>query len=337
MRLLLYEWVTGGGLVEHHGALPPSLLAEGQAMAQALAADLVSAGHSVTLLRDLRVRSLVAHGATVLDVASRGERDDALLAEACAVDATIVIAPETDGALLGVVRTLEGAGAALASPSSAFVAIAADKTATIERLSAAGVSTPSGRTLAADERLPLDFPYPAVVKPIDGAGSQDTHVVARHEDRPPAYAWPRRIERYLPGVAASVAALGGDAAPLLLPPCRQRLAVDGSLRYLGGSAPLPAGLADRATDLARQALAAMPATVGYVGVDVVLGPSPHGDDDAVIEINPRLTTSYVGQRAAARGNLADAMLAAVRGESTELVFDPRPLAWDADGAVYYAE
>jgi predicted ATP-grasp superfamily ATP-dependent carboligase len=337
MRVLLYEWVTGGGLVEHHGALPASLLAEGQAMAQALAADLVAAGHSVTLLRDLRVRSLVAHGATVIDVASRGERDDALLGEASASDATVVIAPETDGALLAVASALEGAGAKLASPSTEFIAIASDKTATVERMIAAAVPATEGRTLAADEPLPIDFPYPAVVKPIDGAGSQDTHVVARHEDRPPAYAWPRRIERYVPGVAASVAALCGGADPRLLTPCRQRLSVDGSLRYLGGSTPLPPGLADRATNLARQALGAMPATVGYVGIDLVLGTSPHGDDDTVIEVNPRLTTSYVGLRAAARGNLAEAMLAATRGEAFELAFDPRPLAWDADGAVYYAE
>ncbi|MGL4512938.1 MAG: ATP-grasp domain-containing protein [Lacipirellulaceae bacterium] len=337
MRVLLYEWVTGGGLVAHHGALPASLLAEGQAMAQALAADLVAAGHRVTMLRDLRVRSLVAHGATVLDVASRGEHDDALLSEATSADAAIVIAPETDGALLAVVESLEAAGARLASPSSEFVALAGSKSATAERFAAAGVPVPFGRTLEPDERTPDDFPYPAVVKPIDGAGSQDTHVVARAEDRPPAYAWPRRIERYAPGTAASVAALCGAAdGPTLLAPCRQRLSLDGSLRYLGGATPLAAGLADRAEELALKALAAMPPATGYVGIDVVLGPSPHGDDDVVIEVNPRLTTSYVGLRAAARSNLADAMLMAAAGQQVRVAFDPRPLAWDADGAVYYA-
>ena len=40
--------------------------------------------------------------------------------------------------------------------------------------------------------------------------------------------------------------------------------------------------------------------------------------DRVIEINPRLTTSYVGLRALARFNLAEALLAVIRiGEESE--------------------
>ena len=59
----------------------------------------------------------------------------------------------------------------------------------------------------------------------------------------------------------------------------------------------------------------MPPTVGYVGVDLVLGREPDGSEDVVIEINPRLTTSYVGLRAAARTNLAEAMWQVAQGET----------------------
>ena len=38
----------------------------------------------------------------------------------------------------------------------------------------------------------------------------------------------------------------------------------------------------------------------------MLGDDPAGADDVVIEINPRLTTSYLGLRRLARDNLADA-------------------------------
>lgn len=338
MRLLIYEWVTGGGLVGCEGALPESLLREGLAMVQAVAAD-AAAVESIrgrTLLRDLRLPHLSSAGAEVVEVSSRSEHDAALEALAAQADGVLVIAPETDGVLLQVVQRLEGIGARLISPGAAFVAIAADKERTAAALSAAGVPTPLAVRLEPEEPLPQGFPYPAVLKPLDGAGSQDTHVVAHAYDRPPAYAWPRRLEQYAPGVAASVAVLGvAGGGAVALPPCRQRLSIDGRLSYLGGSTPLAGGLAERATSLALQAIAALPPLVGWAGVDLVLGDDPDGSLDVVIEVNPRLTTSYVGLRRAVRGGVLQAMLAAARGEKPRLEIDPRPLAFDADGAVYW--
>ena len=73
---------------------------------------------------------------------------------------------------------------------------------------------------------------------------------------------------------------------------------------------------------------------GYVGVDIVLGDAPDGSADWVIEINPRLTTSYVGLRALARGNLAGVLLAVVQREALpELGWHEGTVAWSADGAV----
>lgn len=338
MRLLIYEWITGGGLVGSEGALPVSLLREGLAMVQAVAADAagIEAICHRSLLRDLRLPHLAAAGAEVFEVASRSEHDTALYELATQADGVLVIAPETDGVLLQTVQRLESMGAKLVSPSSDFIVIAGDKGLTANALSAAGVPTPQAVRIEPDTALPPTFDYPAVIKPLDGAGSQDTHVVAHAYDRPPAYAWPRRLERYVPGVAASVAVIGvagGDA--IALPPCRQRLSVDGRLSYLGGSTPLATGLAERATMLALRAIAALPPLVGWAGVDLVLGDDPDGSLDVVIEVNPRLTTSYVGLRRVVRGGLVAAMLAAARGERLRLEIDPRPLAFDSDGAVYW--
>ena len=47
---------------------------------------------------------------------------------------------------------------------------------------------------------------------------------------------------------------------------------------------------------------------GFVGVDLILGADAEGREDLAIEINPRLTTSYVGLRALLHGNLAGLML-----------------------------
>jgi predicted ATP-grasp superfamily ATP-dependent carboligase len=90
-------------------------------------------------------------------------------------------------------------------------------------------------------------------------------------------------------------------------------------------------LTRRAQRLAVAAVAALPPTVGYVGVDLVLGEADDGRDDVVIEVNPRLTTSYVGLRRLVRGNLAAAMLAAARGLPVALSFAAARVVFDADG------
>ena len=65
--------------------------------------------------------------------------------------------------------------------------------------------------------------------------------------------------------------------------------------------------ATRACTLAEQALRTVPGLRGFVGVDLVLQNSVDdqaGSQDVVIELNPRMTMSYIGLRALCRQNLA---------------------------------
>jgi predicted ATP-grasp superfamily ATP-dependent carboligase len=336
MRIFIYEWATGGGLVEERAPLPASFIHEGMAMIGALAADFLrSEGCRVTALRDPRVLSLALPGCDVIDVLSRSSHDEELLRLASEADATILIAPEFDNILLAAAERVGSGGGRLLSPSPEFIRISANKQRTCELLAAAGVPTPSGRVLEPEETLPEKFEYPAVLKPIDGAGSQDTYLVSGPHDSPPAYAWPRRLESFIPGMAASVACLCGLGMRIVLPACRQRISDDGRLRYLGGELPLATGLAQRAEGLAGRAVAALPATTGYVGVDLVLGREPDGSGDAVIEVNPRLTTSYVGLRATVRTNLADAMWKVARGNCVQIERLDQRLEFDTLGNVSF--
>jgi predicted ATP-grasp superfamily ATP-dependent carboligase len=122
------------------------------------------------------------------------------------------------------------------------------------------------------------------------------------------------VQEYVPGQAASVALLIGPRQTIALCPARQHLSEDGRFRYLGGSLPLPEPLAQRARRLALQAVAGIEGLQGYVGVDLVLGEDGH---DYAIEINPRLTTSYIGLRQLCEGNLAELMLRVIGGEETQ--------------------
>jgi tyramine---L-glutamate ligase len=336
MHFFLYEWCTGGGLVNEPGALPTSLVREGVTMAGSLAADLARIpGAKVSALRDPRVVQLNLHGGDIIDVQSSAEHLDEFERLASIADATIVIAPEFDGILFKAARRVVECGGKLASPLPEFVRLTADKHKTCTRLAAAGVQVPRGIVLEPEQKLPADFSYPAVLKPVEGAGSQDTQLVASHHDDPPPYAWPRRLELFQPGLAASVSFLCGPAGRVPLKPCRQRLSEDGRLRYRGGELPLAAGLNERAVELGAKALAALPPAIGYVGIDLILGRDPAGSEDFVIEVNPRLTTSYVGLRAAAKSNLAEAMLQVARGDTITIEFLDRSLEFDVDGNVSF--
>jgi predicted ATP-grasp superfamily ATP-dependent carboligase len=320
MHVFLYEWITGGGLAEEPGRLPASLLAEGSAMISALAADFVAIrGAQVSVLRDMRLDHLPLAGCQVIEIDSTATWREEFDRLSAAADRTMVVAPEFDGILRTTLRRVRDAGGRSLNAGDEFVAIAGDKHRTCERLAAAGVRTPAGRLVDADEiKLPGDLTYPAVLKPRDGAGSQHTLLVHGPGDEPEPYPWSRRLEQYLPGRAASVAAICGPNGRALLPPCWQNLSEDGRFAYRGGAVIAEQALAARATALATQALTAMPPAHGFVGIDLVLGSDPDGADDAVIEINPRLTTSYVGLRAAVRSNLAETIVQVCGGGEAEL-------------------
>jgi tyramine---L-glutamate ligase len=67
-------------------------------------------------------------------------------------------------------------------------------------------------------------------------------------------------------------------------------------------------MAAKAFDAARKAASQIHELKGYVGVDIVLSI----DDVWVIEINPRVTTSYVALRQVSRTNLATLLWDACR-------------------------
>ena len=121
-------------------------------------------------------------------------------------------------------------------------------------------------------------------------------------------------QRYVPGTAASIACLCGENRRIFLRGGYQLLSGDGQFRYLGGELPLPPALEHRARRLAEAALAAFPELRGYVGLDLVLGPDSRGRKDFVIEINARLTTSYLGQRQLCRQNLAEMLVRLLIGQ-----------------------
>jgi len=304
--VFVYEYLMAIGADGDSSSPPaPSLYCEGRAMFEAISADLQS-------LPDVEVRHL-----------QRDNRDDfTRLAREC--DWSLIIAPEFDGILEDRCRNVLAAGGRLLGPTPDAVRLTADKWKLFQHFREQQIPTPD--TWRHRERQ-MSFPF--VVKPFDGAGSQRTFLINDEGD------YRRTIEevgseqlsksifqRYVEGDAASVGVIGGCIA---LQPCSQRISNEGRFHYLGGSTPIRTDLRERAQALALRAVQSVPGLNGYVGVDLVLG-----NEDVAIEINPRLTTSYIGLRQAANFNIAGMMLNLADGKppgeagwkATTVTFDP---------------
>jgi predicted ATP-grasp superfamily ATP-dependent carboligase len=311
MQLFIYEYLASGA-AKNASALP-SLQAEGQAMLWALLEDFARCpGVQVSTLRGVQPAA----------------EKDAFCSRAAAADWSLVIAPEFEGILAERSRWVVEAGGRLVGATLPAIDATADKLHLARLWAARGVPTPS-----------LEPKYPLVCKPRFGAGSQATFLVyneaelaqARHRAYAEGWSGELMVQQYAPGLAVSVAFLAGGGERHSLPAAEQRLSRDGRFRYLGGRLPLPDHLARRARRLAERAAECIEGLHGWFGVDLVLGEAADGSGDAAIEINPRLTTSYLGLRRLARFNLAETLLATVTGAAMP------PWEWGSETIVFRAE
>ncbi|MGH7222406.1 MAG: ATP-grasp domain-containing protein, partial [Gemmataceae bacterium] len=220
---------------------------------------------------------------------------------------------------------VEEEGGHLLGSSRAAIDQTADKLLLSRLWSSRGIPTPSSARK-----------YPLVCKPRFGAGSQATFLIRDEEELARARVqartegWSGELIRqaFTPGLAASVAFLAGGGQRHALPAVEQRLSSDGRFRYLGGRLPITDNLDRRARHLAERAVECVEGLRGWFGVDLVLGDAEDGSGDAVIEINPRLTTSYLGLRQRARFNLAEALLAVATDSPTP------SWEWESDSIVF---
>jgi len=252
----------------------------------------------------------------------RGRELETLVAEARSADWTLIVAPETDGILASRAAAVRAAGGRVLAPHEAFLAIAADKQATIDALAAAGVAVPAGRALAACEPVPAGFRMPSVRKDRDGVGG-DGLAILRSATVAQSQA-ASRLESFVAGTPFGVAVLCGPGGLWPLPPMRQRFSQGDSPLYLGGDPWGDRPGTDRAIQLAARAVAAVAraaairnpsegAPCGWVGVDMIIGARHDGTEDRVLEINPRLTTSFLGVSVAQEESLVATMVAVAEG------------------------
>lgn len=284
MLVFVCETVTGGDYLGED--LPGSLIAEGALMRDTLIGDLEDLpGVRVATTHDARLPAPPRGTSTALRLGDDPRSIWNLLA--AEADCCWPIAPETGGLLQRLVADLRARCRRVISPDAETLRICASKVMTAEALGAAGVPVvPTWR----GDAVPEGLAGPIVIKPDDGAGAAEVHVHDRLP--PPPYPPGFVVQPLIEGTAASLTLLCQEGRTHVLAANRQHVAkANGALSFSGvtvGAFSVDAEL----RELGARIGAALPGLHGIVGVDYIATQ----DGPVVVEVNPRLTTSYGGLR-----------------------------------------
>jgi predicted ATP-grasp superfamily ATP-dependent carboligase len=221
------------------------------------------------------------------------------------IDAAWIIAPEFDGVLERFCRAVEDANKILLTSPAKAVALTANKFTTFQILHAAQI--PTVPTEIFNPAFHYDPTKEWIIKPIDGVGAENTFLLTSQHDWSalPSLKKNYLIQPHLHGEKTSLSCLFKNGEARLLCVNLQVFEIENQ-QYVLKNIEVNFKQDDgRYQKLASQIAQAFPDLFGYVGIDLIENKAAC----FVLEINPRLTTSFVGIEKALGLNVAELVLA----------------------------
>ena len=324
MNLLIAEYFSGGGYANRK--LSGSVLSEAYGMVRSVISDFKTAGHDVTMLMDSRLKRFNPPNDALhtVWVSAPDEFWMKLKEHSGVADAVYVIAPESGQMLEKLVETVEVSGGTSLNCGVDAIKHVSNKMTFYEIMKKTGLKVPETVLLDVNEknsdvrRLVEELGYPLVFKPLDGVSCSGLSVVRDGTGvdgaiRKVAQESTRKqfvAQKLIDGKAASACVFSSGKEAVAVTLNRQFVTLappDEESKYYGGVVPFNHVLGNEALMVAQRAVEAVKGLKGYVGVDLVLT-----DETAfVMEVNPRLTASYIGLRHVVDFNPAEAIVDAV--------------------------
>ena len=295
MRLFITEFITGGGLANH--PLPESLKQEGLLMLERLLADCSTIqGIDLQITLDERVKlnqsNIPAH-------IIQDEQDymDILIESAQGCDATWIIAPESNGMLTQIITSLENSHCKLINCSSQSSLVCSDKLACNQVMSEVGIHVVP---IMSAKQL-TDYQAPVIVKKRIGAGSEELQIFDSGASAT-VFAEDSKewiVQPYIQGRHMSLSVIFSDDDFIILS-CNEQVLSDGDRPKLKACIVNQNVVTEKHNIVARKIAKCLPGLKAYVGIDYI----DSNNELYVVDINPRLSTSYVGLSRALKHNPA---------------------------------
>ncbi len=333
MQIFVSEYLTSG-LCDNE-QLSATLLHEGTAMLQAVLEDVnrIPDCKTITTLDHRIANNLTIAGEYHLAHSPlQAETDFHKLVNQA--DAVFVIAPETNGILKQQKQIVDATKEKWLGCSTSAIELCADKLALANHLQTNNIPTIPTSSLNW-ETNDLTNEFPIVIKPRDGAGSENMFLIKNHSDwlhtkklinhtnQATSFIW----QPYIAGTVVSIAMLANESQ--LFPLALQQISDDGRFQYQGGVIPFLSAQSEAISSLVNNASATIEGLNGYVGFDIIL-PANKSDQPIIVEINPRLTTSYIGYQALTDENLMEHILFPERF-SNQICWNKNRIHFDSNG------
>jgi len=320
-NIFIFEFVSGGGF--NQVEIPSSLFCEGYAMLRTIIEDFKNLGFHITTLLDSRIDFLSNYMKADVIKSVEFEEDYLKKYTKCVRDSNycFVIAPEFSSILYNLTKIIKKNKKKLLSIDLKGVKLGASKFETYKFFIANEINTPkSYRIPFKGSVLDLDFilkkfdqlDRSIVIKPDDGVGSELIFYFERKDDILQFFESSNKIsdtnrkyliQEYIEGDPMSVSIINDqplgklvENSPKILSINAQNLQITDSTMdsaYFGGFTPIDQFelLKIQIEDILKRV--DLSAFKGYFGIDFV---KKTDNSLSFIEINPRLTTSYVGIR-----------------------------------------
>lgn len=320
MKLLVFEYANAVGLED------PATTVEGKHMLEGLLNDFNHIGANYIISKDSKNNYNLDNGTygNCTPIVIDDELIPWLEENVARFDACLLVAPEENLILYKIIKILEKNKVKNLGSSSDAVLACSDKYETYNLLKNDLPMIETEKVFfnsLKDYKDIFSKGKNMLVKPVDGISCSGVRIVESYADFIKASTHLKRttnlpyflLQDIVEGKSTSVSILstGEQAMPLSLN--RQNIGFDkGKLVYSGGKVPYEHKLSDEAKDIAKRAVESVEGLKGYVGVDLLLDEAQN--EIYILEINPRLTTSYVALRRLLNFNLGEAIVNAINGE-----------------------
>jgi predicted ATP-grasp superfamily ATP-dependent carboligase len=320
-RIFIFEWVSGGGF--NSITIPSSLFCEGFGMLRSLILDFKELGFEIVTQIDIRIKNLIpfiradeVHIIDSKDNVYRGFKKMIKSSKYC-----FIIAPESSYILYNLTKVAKKYCQEILSIDLKGISLASSKLKTYTYFMSYELKTPK-TWLIPEKNNALDKEFieekfralhsPFVIKPLEGVGAESIFYLQTRKDILDFFQGSINeidtnrkyiLQNFIPGEDLSVSLIGQSQDKDILASDFSIMSINSQKiilkdsekgsEYFGGETPIK-NYNDMFSSLEK--LISQPDLsdfVGYYGIDFI---RTRKNEIYFLEINPRLTTSYIGIR-----------------------------------------
>ncbi|MCK5729100.1 MAG: ATP-grasp domain-containing protein [Methylococcales bacterium] len=305
MKILIFEYICGGGFSSKK--IPKHLATEGFLMLKSLTDELMESGnHELSILIDQRFIPQLDETLNFILINNEDNLLTIFQKTLSHIDAVWIIAPETEHTLYTFTQLVQRSNKILLSSPCCAIKKTADKWQTFQHLSAHKIATVNTVLLKKNASI---FPKKTVLKIRDGVSCDNSFIIQNQQELTLKIAQFNNLEDYIlqpfiEGKTVSLSALFKHGKAQFICANHQEIIIINQHFKLLSCHVNHETKQDQFQLLLNKIAYAFPTLWGYVGIDLI----QQSHQLVVVEINPRLTTSYVGIKPALGINIAEEVL-----------------------------